>query len=269
MTRLRAPRFGGQVRRLLFAALLWLALVEQAWAAAVVAGVSLANTSALSVYTTGSFTPAANDLLFVFFKVTGTAQAPTVTTSTSIAFTQVAASGTVEYAFVANSLATNVSMTVSVDVTGAAGTGIALSVLRVSGMTNTGSAAVVQFDIDTGLAAATPTVTFASSVTTSNPTVVALNNSTNPAGMTAPTNWTERHDIGFNTPATGLETASRDSGFTGTGVTWGSNSASAWTAIGVELDASAPAGGAPSLLPLLGVGERPANDNRARWREAG
>lgn len=208
--------------------------------AAVVAGVSLASTSNIETYTTGSFTPAANDLLVVIFKITASAVTPVVSTSSGITFTGVHNSGTQEYIYIADSLATAVSMTVHVVVTGDAGTGCAISVLRVSGMSRTGASAKVQSVTNTGLAATTPSITFGANVQTGNPTLIMLGNNTNPAGVTPDASWTEQHDIGYATPTTGLETASRDSGFTGTGVTWGT-SASAWTMFGIELDASAAA----------------------------
>jgi hypothetical protein len=66
-----------------------------------------------------------------------------------------------------------------------------------------------------------------------------VGNSSSPAGIAKPTSWTEQVDVGYATPSTGLEYASRNSGFTGTTITWASTSATVWGAISVELDTSA------------------------------
>jgi hypothetical protein len=60
--------------------------------------------------------------------------------------------------------------------------------------------------------------------------------------VTEPTGWTEHADTGYNNPTSGMEVASRDSGFTSTSIIWGSNSASNWGAIIAELDSSAAGG---------------------------
>lgn len=133
-----------------------------------------------------------------------------------------------------------------------------LAVLKVTGMGRwggTGAArlvsGVVQFGKQDNQAAATPAPALPAAANTNNPTIGAVFNATNPATMTAPTNWTERNDQGYATPTTGLETVSRDSGFTGTTVTWGSASGSAFCSLIFELDAT----NAPiKQLALAGVG---------------
>lgn len=121
-----------------------------------------------------------------------------------------------------------------------------LAVLKVTGMSRcgiTGAArlvsGVVQFGKQENQAAATPAPALPASADTNNPTIGAVFNATNPATMTPPTNWTERNDSGYATPTTGLETVSRNSGFTGTTVTWGSASGSAFCSGIIELDTSA------------------------------
>jgi hypothetical protein len=75
---------------------------------------------------------------------------------------------------------------------------------------------------------------------TTNSILGAVFNAANPATMTPPATgtWTEHDDVGYNTPATGMETVTLDSGFTSTTVTWGSSCASAFAAFAVEFDAS-------------------------------
>lgn len=147
--------------------------------------------------------------------------------------------------FIANSLCASAAASTVTWATGAGNaTGACVSVIAVSSMSRAGSAAVKQSAVQANRAAATtPAPVFGASCLTGNPTVGIVGNSTNPAGMTPPTGWTESGspvaDIGYNTPASGSEVVSRDSGFTGTTVTWGSASASANGVVVVELDASA------------------------------
>src|SRR5262249_36569936 len=99
----------------------------------------------------------------------------------------------------------------------------------------------------------TPAPVFGASALTGNVTLGAVFNANNPAAMTPPTSWTEQNDTGYNTPTTGQEYVSRDSGFTGTTITWGNASGSAFSAITVELDTtSTPAAPAtPTLVQAV------------------
>jgi hypothetical protein len=62
------------------------------------------------------------------------------------------------------------------------------------------------------------------------------------APTTPPTGWTERMDIGYSAPPTGLDVASRDSGYTGTGDAFGTTPVGNWSSLILELDTSAPGG---------------------------
>lgn len=116
----------------------------------------------------------------------------------------------------------------------------ALVCLAFTGFTRAGSSVKKQHaKTDNGTAGTTPAPAFAGSALTGNVTFGMIANASNPAGMTTPTNWTERQDIGEVTPTTGLEVVTRDSGFTGTTVTWGSTSATSFGAVIVELDTTA------------------------------
>jgi hypothetical protein len=67
--------------------------------------------------------------------------------------------------------------------------------------------------------------------------------------MTTVTNWTERQDVGFANDTNGLEVITRDSGFTGTTMTWGSSSASRFASMIIELDTTAaPSTRRPSVM---------------------
>jgi hypothetical protein len=211
--------------------------------AAVVHGIATTSGANASTYTSGAFTPAANDLLVVFVTAKATTDVATLSDSQGGTYSLIASGvkasgGDTFYVFVADQLASAVSMTVTFDCTGDAATSAVISVARVSGMTKTGATAARQTaKVENQTSGGTPAVTFASSVLTGNPTLALVANNGNPAGVTEPTGWTEQADTGIET--NGAEYASRDSGFTGTTITWGSTSGSAFGALAIELDASA------------------------------
>jgi hypothetical protein len=218
------------------------------------------NTNNTATYASGAFTPAANDLLVVLVMHTGTSITSNTLTSSvgGQSFTKMLdvthTLNARDYVFIADTLSTAVSQTVTFNRGDASnGTGITIFVIRVSGMTRTGSAAARQISpLATGSGGATPAATLASSALTGNPTIAFLANSTNPAGMTPPTSWTELVvDQGYASPTAGSEYATRDSGFTGTVVTWGSTSASVWGVVAVELDTSAAAPSGRKREPLV------------------
>ena len=213
---------------------------------AVVVGTTLVDNADLTSYTTASFTPALDDLLVVFVKGRVTLTRPSTMTDTqSGTYTNILAldgpgtNGTM-YLFVRNSLTPNSSMTITWDCTGDTAGAAHIQVARVSGITRTGATAILQTATQSAQSASTtPAPTFSSSALTGNPTLGAVFNRTDPATMTAPTSWTERSDVGNTTPTTGTEWVSRDSGFTGTTITWGSTSASLFGSMIVEVDTSA------------------------------
>jgi hypothetical protein len=195
----------------------------------------------------GAFTPAANDLLIVFLAVEGSLDDPGNLTSSvgGQTFAQVRrqlyqSSSAAAYVFVANALATAVSHNLTTTPTDA-GTGSNISVYRVSGMTRAGTAAIRQSGGQSNqTGSTTPAPAFGVAALTGNPCLGAVFNATNPAGLTAPSGWTESQDTGYTTgQVNGIETAFRDSGETGTTITWGSTSPSAFASLIVELDTTA------------------------------
>jgi len=210
--------------------------------AAFVSNIATFNTTAGNK--TAAITPSVGDLLVVVASCSGTATPPTITdnqTGGTYSASNVATrTGTVASVrwFVRDALVTSaVSHTVTMTSPGG-DTGGGLVVMRFSGMSRAGTSAIKQSAIlenTTG----TPTITFSSAALTGNPTVGAIVNAANPPTMTPPTNWTERQDIGYTSPAFGIEVVTRDSGFTGTGITWGSSSSTAVSGVIMELDASA------------------------------
>jgi hypothetical protein len=208
-------------------------------------------------------TPAVDDLIVIITAHTGntSSAAPTDDNNTGryalIGSAVKATSADTMRAWVRTDLIRAASSTVFTHAPGTTSGG-GLAVFKVTGMSRCGITAaarlvsgVVQFGKQDNQAAATPGPALPAAADTNNPTIGAVFNATSPAGMTQPTNWTERSDTGYSTPTSGLETVSRDSGFTGTTVTWGSASGSAFCSLILELDASATP---VKALSALGVG---------------
>lgn len=219
--------------------------------------VSTASTSNAASYASGAFTPAAGDLLVVFVVASGTVAAGSMSGSTGLTFYKAtsavrATSADTLYMFVAQALTTAVSQTVTFDCTGDNATGAIIQVVRIDSMSRTGVSAVKQTAKTDNAAAGTPAPAFGAACETANVTLGLVGNGTNPATMTTPSGWTELNDTGYNTPPTGAEYVARNSGFTGTTVTWGSSSASTFGAIIAEIDVSAaPASGSSSFFSFF------------------
>lgn len=231
-------------------------------AGAVTHAITLSDTtdgaSGAHTYTTGSFTPAANDLIVVSVGLSGvtnfTGLTYSVTDSAGQSYTQAdstdSGSGMPRSAavFVANTLSSSSARTVSVAISGLSGatpTGCNISVERVSGMTLTGSSAILQHAVASSNTSGTPAPAFASAALTTSVCVGCVGQATNPAAMTAPSGWTNDANIGYASPATGLNACHINSGFTGTTVTWGSSSSTQWSAVIVELDTTST----PNITP--------------------
>ena len=141
--------------------------------------------------------------------------------------------------YVRTALFTNTTPTI-ITVTATSNTSGHLAALLISGMTRVGSNAIRQWAGQANQAAGTtPAPVFSLPVLTANLTAGGIGNGANPPGLTVPTGWTVCNNGGQGTPPCGLQTIVRDSGFTGTTITWGSTSGTAFAALIVELDASA------------------------------
>jgi len=216
--------------------------------------------SALGGATTGTgnrtvtITPAVGDLLLVFVNVSAnTNDAPTCSDDQGGTYTLVSvaprgASAHRLACFVRDALMTNTTSTVITAETGSNSAGSVVAV-AVTGMARTGAEAIRQSAKEDNAAAGTPAPAFPAAALTANLTLGAVGNADNPAGITHPADWLEREDTGQANPSTGLEVVTRDSGFTGTTVTWGGASATDFASMIVELDDSVvptdppPAGG--------------------------
>lgn len=116
-----------------------------------------------------------------------------------------------------------------------------LAVLKITGMSKAGSSAIRQVKADyiNATSTANPTTgTWGSARLTTNPVIGVVVNDKNPAGMTPTSGFSELLDTGYNSPTTGIEIQSRNSGDTGDMMAW-TRATSYWACMGVELDASA------------------------------
>lgn len=221
-------------------------------------GNDTANTTSYAL--TPTYTPVAGDLVTVEVSASACTGAATLTSSvggeTFTLVDTVAKNGGADtsYFFIADQLASAALNSLTFVCAGA--TGVTFNATRISGMTKFGAAAIRQMASAANQAAAgTPSVTFAGATLTGNPVLGYVFNGTNPATITEPSGWTEQVDGGGALPARGSEYASVDSGFTSATVTWGSTSASAFLARGVELDASSGTGFSDSVDESETIGD--------------
>jgi hypothetical protein len=146
------------------------------------------------------------------------------------------------------------SQTITFDCTGDGATGAIVQVWRVSGMKRVGSNAVRQTAGQSNRAGGIgeqPVATFGDACETGNPTLATVFKTQNTA-VGNPAGWTEGSDIGFATPAARGETVSRDSGFTGTQITWPDLLTVTFCDLAVELTVAPKA--PPNSLMLTGSG---------------
>lgn len=190
-------------------------------------------------------TPAVNDLIVIVTASTGntSATAPTDNNSDGLGtYTLIDTAVKVTSAdtmmmWVRNSLVGSASSTTFTHAPGASSGG-GLGIFKITGMSNVGSAAIRQSAHKNNQGSATtPTPVMGLAVLTTNPVIGAVFNATNAATLTprGTPAYTERFDVGYATPTTGIETMSIDSGETGTSIAWGGTSASAHCEIAVEL----------------------------------
>jgi hypothetical protein len=198
-----------------------------------------------------AFTPAVDDLIVVCVTTSGSVE-PTasgaLTDDQSGTYTKAitslrTGSASSNYIFVRNqAVASAVLHTLTFTCTGDAATGAAAVPLRVAGMSKYGATAVKQTAFTSNIGAGgTPAATFGTAVLTGNVVIGMVGASTNPVTVTEPTSYTEAADVGYATPAAGIEVVFRNSGETGTTITWGSTTVGTSGVCIVELDTSAAA----------------------------
>lgn len=222
-------------------------------------GTSTFSSSNNAALTSANFAVAAGDLLVAFAIVTGQAgggtftdneagstgwdQVTTVLKNTSADTLVVAVKRNFE---AANSSSRTVTFTPAGSPTSS---GVGMSVYRIAGMARKGIDAVRSVggtrQVGTQANAAgggTPAASVLAAVLTGNVTLGGVATGSSGLTVTAPASWTKDVDSSYSTPTTGLETVHRDSGFTGTTITWGSTCPSAFCTAILELDSSSPIG---------------------------
>jgi len=214
--------------------------------AAVTALIATIDTNAGNKTATG--TPAVGDIIAVVALASGTSEANAQTTGVSDdnvgggnGYTKVVerldGSSPVVSIWVRNSPIVSAASTIFT-ATQVNSSGGGLRVYTVSAMKRFGAGAVRQSGSASGAGGTTPAVTMPSAFLTGNAGLAAVVNSTNPPALTTISGWTAAAENGYATPTTGVHMDKRDSGETGTTLTWGSTTATAWDAVVVEFDAS-------------------------------
>jgi hypothetical protein len=204
------------------------------------------GTSGSSNRTSTAFSPAVGDLWLVFGHFTTNANlAPTCTDNNGGTYTLIFAglrdsSTDMFCGFVRDQPFVNTTSTTCTVATGSNDAG-AVGVLAFSGSLRYGARAIRQWAIQENQAATgTPGPAFAIAALTGSATIAGCANATATGSILVPNaSWTERMDAAQSTPTTGLEVATRDSGFTGTTITAGGTSATAFGSFCVELWATA------------------------------
>ncbi len=138
-------------------------------------------------------------------------------------------------------------------------TGGGLTVLKVTGMSRVGSSAARQ-QVGQSTQTENPTViAFTGASLSGNSLVVAVMGEDNPAGVTAPSGFTETTDTGWSSSLTGIEVAYDSDGNTLSSYSYQAGGALIdHNEVIVELDTSSPPACTSGLnLPLLGVGGCP------------
>jgi len=166
--------------------------------------------------------------------------------------------------FVRNQKLINVNST-TITVTIGAHTQAEVAVVAVAGMSLVGSGSVRQ-SAKTDNNTTTPTATFGAVALTANFTLAAIGYDLSAATLaTPPTNWTERQEAGQTTGAS-VEVATRDSGFTGTVVTWGAALNEANAAYILELDGTLSSIGYSGSFDAITSSQEGVQKNEGTWK---
>ena len=200
-------------------------------------------TTASGAKTTASFTPANGELLVAIVGVAGTDTAPTMSDSKGGAWTLVdsfrshgsAITGGLRM-YCRNTAVDGTSMTVTSTPSGDTGNG--LVVLSVTDPAAFAGSAIRGNGGQADQAAGTPAPVLDVAALTKNPVIAAVMTQTNGSANCAPRSspaYTEHFDAGFNTPASGLEVQSVNSGETASTITLGAATPSGFAAIAIEI----------------------------------
>lgn len=228
---------------------------------------SLFSTSGFSTYTTASYTPANGDLLIAIVDVDGpdgTGVSDSLGGTWTSLYDDTAVTGRSVY--YRTTFSNGSAMTFSVTSSPAAA-GCNIVIKSVSGTSGAAPVNTIVQDIDASFAGGgTPAVTFGAALTAGNCVIGAVFNTSNPAGVTEPSGYTETIDSGHATNNQGMETCYKSGSLSGTTVTWGSTSATSGVVFAVEVKAASTA--RVPQLPTIGVGKTPSRYLGWPFREA-
>jgi len=214
------------------------------------------SNSAASSYESNSFTPSANEALCVVVAARDCVLAsPTlVSTGGGVTFTLIESayfafgSNThTIYVFASSGQAAASAQTVTFDCTGDAASGCIIHVHAVLNGRQYGSSMFRQKVKVSAQAPSTPTATFGSSCLTENTTLCIVG--TYSTAVTPPTNWTEQRDTNLAAPSMTEETATRNSGFTGTQINYGYSDSYQHCVILLEVDSTPIAATVTTTVP--------------------
>lgn len=215
---------------------------------------------------TATIVPAVGDLLVVYcFVSTNTNNTPTCSDNNGsgtyfridVANVVIATVNHRLSIFVRNALMVNTTSTIVTVATGSNTSGI-VHVLAIAGMFRVGANAVRGKGLQDNQAASTPAPALNQTTLTQSLTIAAVGSAD--TDTVVPGGWTERQDTTFATPTVALQTSTRDSGFTGTTITFGAAQGTTFCSHALELDAGVeseligrPAGqpGENQMLQLL------------------
>lgn len=201
-----------------------------------------------------SITPEVGDLLVVYCFVSGnTNDTPTCSDDQSgsydlIDVANVSISG-VDYrlsVFVRTTLASVATLTSIITATGS-NTSRTVHVYAFRGMSRAGSGAVRSKGLQSNQSAGTAAPALNQSALGDNITIVAVGSAD--TSSTPPAGWTEHHDTSTTVPVISLATATRDTGFTGTAITFDEAQDTEFCSHALELDTSAP--GVTVTVPVV------------------
>lgn len=200
-----------------------------------------------SSWVSDAFTPASNDLLVVAIHQSGSNadEVGSVTSSQGITFYRAKAVfyvNTAVHIFVAESLASAVSQTVTYTRGSGTANAAVIEVFRISGMTATGASAVVQTAQVEGATGVNGSVTFASNCNTNNVVIIAISSAQTVTAwdQSPPTGFSEGSSVNTTTPADGYQSFYANSGITTAAHTCGGSTAeNNWCSAGIELQPSA------------------------------
>lgn len=196
-------------------------------------------------------TPAVGDLIIIISMNTGyTATVPPTDANTDGlgTYSQInanvlkASSADTMQAWVRNAPIGSASSTVFTQLA-ASSTGGGLEVYKiVTTGVNYGLGAIRQSAIQQNVASGTPAPVMGAACLTGNPVFLAVFNATSPAGTTVRSSpaYTSDSNVGYATPTAGGIWTHVASGETGTTLTWGGASASAFCSIAIEIDTATP-----------------------------